>query len=176
LVCAELEEGDEPGPLRRICPELIADDRLDRYAGGCVGPGQPHLDVWDQCADELVRYHDGVAQPDHGKDKLDILHLWLRGGDYPLDRHRYVLLRRSVFGRCGAASIRLRDHPLDLCVLQHLRGEHGATVQESGTVEGLPIWGTGVHRAELDSQDSLGVADFCRNAGPGLETCPLFRI
>jgi hypothetical protein len=38
-LCEKPEEGYEPGPFLRICPQLFADDRADRHADWALGSG-----------------------------------------------------------------------------------------------------------------------------------------
>src|SRR5680860_1453462 len=56
------------------------------------------------------------------------------------------------------SDVRVRHHRVALRVLQHLRGQYGAAVQESRALAGVPLWGEGVHCTEFDRQSAVGMA------------------
>src|SRR5665811_1617849 len=60
--------------------------------------------------------------------------------------------------RSDPSDVRVRHHRVALRVLQHLRGQYGAAVQESRALAGLPLWGEGVHCTEFDRQSAVGMA------------------
>jgi len=51
------------------------------------------------------------------------------------------------------------------CILLHFRHQHGVAVQESGTLEGLPLWGTGLHCVKFISQIRSVLADLYGDPG-----------
>lgn len=63
------------------------------------------------------------------------------------------------------SGIRLRDLCLDFRFLQHVRSEHGPSVQEDRAVEELHLRGIGLHLFEPGVQVRIGLASICWDVG-----------
>ena len=65
--------------------------------------------------------------------------------------------------------VRLRHHPHDLRLLQHIRGQYVVAIQEDRPVEELSLRGTRLHHPQPRREDGPRLADLRRDAGARYE-------
>ena len=113
------------------------------------------------------RLHDPV-RPSHGEVRearqaeLALVPVRMLRGDHPLDSGAHLPVEPQL-RRPGGPGVRLRHHRVAVRVLQHLRREHGAAVQEGRQVARLSVRGEGLHLPQPDREGLARLADVRRH-------------
>ena len=107
----------------------------------------------------MMELHNQTTQ----KTELDGVHLRVHRRGRTLDRHRRLPVRLGQRRRPRTPRVRLLDLLLALRVLQHLRHQPGAPVQEGRALARLPLRRARVHHPQPGGQEPPRLAGVRRN-------------